>query len=530
MSRSFAALGLLLLLPLTALADAPPAQWVVVTAPAFRKAVEPLCEHRKAQGMKVVVVQTTDVLDAKEIRAGEATKLRDHVAKLCRDYKGTSYVLLIGAVEPGKLPDAEKKVLPPLTGTISRMKGQPTDNGYGCLDDGRLPTIAVGRFPARTEDEVKAMVQKTIAFEKDKEPGEWRRRLTILAGIPAYNPIVDRLVEGLALARFDRIDGSWTGRAIYHNPQSRFCVPDAQLQQQALKYVQGGQAFTLYLGHSNAEGLYGGRAHYLDRDDWAKLKIGRGSGVFVTFGCNGAQLRGDDGEGYGVAAIRNPDGPVAVTGSHGICFAAMVQLAADGLFESTFTGHLPERLGEAWLAVKKGVAEGKMDDLTFGMLDAVDGDAKIPQATQRQEHLEMFLLLGDPALKLPVIPADIDLKVTGDVKPGETLTVAGKAPARLSGAKVRVTIQRPVSSAAPDTEPLPKDAAERDKVMLANHERSNRFALVTAEAEVRDGRFEVKLELPQKLPYPRLILRVYAATEREEGMGVQTLDVRKAEN
>ena len=230
MARFFAALGLLMLVPLAASADVPP-QWIVVTAPAFRNAVEPLCEHRKAQGMKVAVVQTTDVLDAEDIRGGEAAKLRDHVTKLCRDYKGTSYVLLVGAVEAGKLPDADTKVLPPLTGTISRMKSQPTDNGYGCLDDGRLPGVAVGRFPARSVDEAKAMVQKTIAFETDHEPGPWRRRLTILAGVPAYNPLADRMVETLALARFDRIDGSWTGRAIYHNPQSRFCVPDAQLRQ-----------------------------------------------------------------------------------------------------------------------------------------------------------------------------------------------------------------------------------------------------------------------------------------------------------
>jgi len=98
----------------------------------------------------------------------------------------------------------------------------------------------------------------------------------------------------------------------------------------------------------------------------------------------------------------------------------------------------------------------------------------------------------------------------------------------LAGAKVRVALERPVSSTAPDVEPLPKDAAERDKVMLANHERSNRFVLAAADAEVRDGRFEVKLNLPAKLPYPRLTLRAYAATNREEVMGVKVLDLRKA--
>ncbi len=169
-------------------------------------------------------------------------------------------------------------MLPPLVGTISRMKGQPNDNGYGCLKEDRLPTVAVGRFPARTEEEAKAMVRKTLEFERDRLPGTWRRRLTVFAGIPAYNPLVDKFVESLATARFDRIDPAWTGRAIYHNTQSRFCVPDHLLQKQALQYVQEGQAFILYLGHSNPEGFYGGPAHYLDRGDWAGLKIARGTG------------------------------------------------------------------------------------------------------------------------------------------------------------------------------------------------------------------------------------------------------------
>src|SRR5262249_42333831 len=154
--------------------------------------------------------------------------------------------------------------------------------------------------------------------ERDDTPGEWRRRLTVLAGIPAYNPLVDRLVESQAMARFEKLAPAWRGQALYQNPQSRFCVPDEQLHDRAVEYVKAGQAFTLYLGHSNACGLWGNGARFLDRDDWAKLAIRRGAGVFATFGCNGCQLSGPDGEGYGVAAARNPSGPVAVLGSHGI--------------------------------------------------------------------------------------------------------------------------------------------------------------------------------------------------------------------
>jgi hypothetical protein len=132
MSRLWLALSLLFLAaPAGPRAAGPAGQWVVVTAPAFRKAVEPLCEHRKAQGLCVVAVRTDDVLDAKAIRAGAASKLREHINKLCRGHEGPSYVLLVGAIEAGALKEAEKKVVPALAGTAGRMNGQPTDNGCG---------------------------------------------------------------------------------------------------------------------------------------------------------------------------------------------------------------------------------------------------------------------------------------------------------------------------------------------------------------------------------------------------------------
>lgn len=503
-------------------------QWIVVTAPAFRKALEPLCEQRKSQRLRVVVVQTTDVLSRDDLRAGDGRKLLKHLNKLCRNYQGPSYVLLVGTLASERLEEPEDKVLPALAGTVGRMKGQPSDNGYGCLDEGRLPAVPVGRFPARTVEEVQGMVAKTLEYERTTRPGSWRRRLTILAGIPAYNPLVDRMVESAALARFARLSPMWTGRAIYSNPQSRFCLPDEQLHWRALQYVQDGEAFTLYLGHSNAEGLYGGRARYLDRNDWGRLRIKEGKGIFVTFGCNGCQLKGEDGEGYGIAAMRNADGPVAVVGSHGICFAAMVQLAADGLFESTFAGTPPERLGDSWLAIKIGVARGKIDAVTFRLLDAVDGDKTIPQATQRQEHLEMFLLLGDPALRLPRMPTDLEMTTSATLSAGAKLTVSGKVPPRLAEARVRLTLERTVNSVPDDLAALPKAPAEaRARVVLANHERANGFVLTTQESMVKDGCFQATLEVPAKLPWPRLILRAYAANNKQEGMAVRILNVRK---
>jgi hypothetical protein len=517
--------GLLLFFSHAQADDVPSPQWLVVTAPAFRTAIEPLCTQRKAQGMRVRVLVTTETLTPEEIARGKAEKLHDRIKEVLREAKGPRYLLLVGAVNGADVRDADKLV-PPLAGTSGRMKGQPCDSAFGRLGDDARPEVPVGRFPARSEDEAKGMVARTLAYENDTRPGEWRRQLTVLAGIPGFNPTLDALVEQVAIAQLGKLDPSWTGRVIYHQQQSRFCVPDEELHKRARQYVADGQALTLYLGHSSAEGFYGGRARFLDRDDWSTLRIARGPGIFVTFGCNGCQLRGRNGEGYGLAAIRNPHGPVAVIGSHGICFAAMNDLAAQG-FAATFLGpDPPERLGACWLRMRASLAK-KALPLYFPLLDAADGDPAIPASIQRLEHLEMFVFLGDPALRLPVLAQDMRLGIEGEAGPGKTLVVRGQLPARLAGAQVLLTIERPTTSQPTDLVPLPKlPGPARDLVMADNHEKANRFVLASARVKARDHRFECRMELPARLPWPQLIVRAYAFTPRQDGLGISRLPVK----
>jgi hypothetical protein len=54
---------------------------------------------------------------------------------------------------------------------------------------------------------------------------------------------------------------------------------------------------------------------------------------------------------------------------------------------------------------------------------------------------------GDPALRLPIVPADITLDVAGPVSAGREFTINGCLPERLAGATVRVALERPLASA-----------------------------------------------------------------------------------
>jgi hypothetical protein len=508
-------------------------QWILVTAPTFRAALAPLCDHRRAEGMRVLVVQTTDVLSARQIRDGDGHVLKEHVHKLCRQAKGPSYVLLVGAPKATDPAIAEKTAVPSLRGTVGRMKGQLSDNGYGCLDKELMPTVSVGRFPARTEEEVRQMVQKTLTFERDRSPSLWRNRLTLLVGNPGGTTAVEQrfaewFVQGVAGTRFDRLDPSWAGRAVIHAPGSPFGVPDDRLREVSLRYLQEGQIFSFYLGHSSASGFWSAGAGFLDRADWAKLKIASGPGVFFTCGCFGCQLDGPDGEGYGLAAMRNPFGPVAVLGAHGESYGAMGQLAIDGMLGCLSTPEPPPRLADYWLAAKAGLARGKMDGFTFWLYDQADGSrGTVPLAAQRLEHLEMWMLLGDPALRLPLRPPAIRLATADTASASKAVTVSGSVPAPFAETTVRLTLERPVGSAPLGLEPLPKDSVKAREVMMTNHERANAVVLATYEVRPRDQRFECTLKLPAELPWPRLTVRAFAATKTEVAVGALTLQLSK---
>jgi len=311
-------------------------------------------------------VQTTDVLSAQQLRDGDSGPLKDHVNELCRKAKGPSYVLLVGDVQAKDAAGAESIVVPALRAVTGRMKGQPSDNAFGMVDKDLLPTAAVGRFPAKTVAEAQQMVKKTLAFERDVSPGPWRNRLTLLVGNPGGSSALEKrfaeaFMQSLIKDRFERVAPSWESRAVVLMENSPYFVPKEKTREVCLSYLEEGQLFSIYLGHSGAFGFssagLGIDGKFISRKDWREKNF---PGILFSCGCYGCQLKEGDGEGYGLAAMRNPAGPVAVIGAHGESYSAFGQFAIDGLLACLSQANPPERLGDYWLAVARGLAKGKM--------------------------------------------------------------------------------------------------------------------------------------------------------------------------
>lgn len=214
-------------------------QWIALVAPAFREAVLPLAEHRRQQGFQTVVLDTTEAAGNAPITQDSASALQARIGELAKAWPGRTYVLLVGAATAQALSDPAKQLVPSSMGVYGRMKGQPTDNGYGLPDASLMAKVAVGRMPARTAEEARAMVAKTIQGEQSS-PGEWRHRLTFLAGSPSYYAALDKTIETLAMSTLEGLSPGWSLRAVYYNANSSYTLPDDQIGDRTREYLSAG--------------------------------------------------------------------------------------------------------------------------------------------------------------------------------------------------------------------------------------------------------------------------------------------------
>jgi Peptidase family C25 len=506
-------------------------QWIVVTAPDLRPVLAPLIEHRQAEGFQVVVVETNEALSPEQVHQGEGTPLKERIKELVQRYQGRSCVLLAGIGRTAGVTNAENGPVPSLRGTIGRMKAAASDSGYGFPGKEGMPSIAVGRFPARTAEELRGMVQKTLGFEQDMQPAPWRNRLLLLLGNPGGGPLAEMYVQQNLDSHLASLNPAWEVRTLFNVGSSRYYLPRPRDRETALRYLQEGEMFSLYLGHSYGAGL-GLDGKFMLCKDWASVSIPQGRGPFFTCGCYACQSSGA-GDGYGLAAARNPAGPVAVIGAAAESYGAAGQLAVEGLMGCLRQAPFPTRLGDYWLAVQAGLARGSMDPTTFALLDMADGtQGKVPLATQRLEHLEMWMLLGDPALRLPVVPMDISVKVAEPIAAGKPVSVSGVLPSRLQGATVRLTLERPLDSEPLDLEKLPPNARTnrdvRERIFIANHQRANSFVLASAEAKTAGTAFTGVLQMPANLPWKSFVCRASATLSNDTALGVTGVLVKDA--
>ncbi len=488
--------------------------WIVVPAPAFSEAVKPLEAHRRAQGYRVVRVEGEAV-------AAGADALRTLIRAAAAASAGRVRVLLVGV--PGPAQEDARVVVPAFLGTVERMRGQPTDNPYSSLDDDRHGEIAVGRFPARTVDEVRAMVDKTIRFETRTGPQPHRFDIGLVVGHPGGTSALAKrfassFIRNEINPRFRSIHPRWSTRAVVHMAASPFCVPVDRLDPLTTDLLRGDQLLTVYLGHSGPSGFWSDGHDFARGETWSSWPSARPRGILLSCGCYTCMLGGHGSDGFGVRSVRSPGGHVAAVGAHIASYGAMGKLAFGGLVPLLASPAPPTDLGDWYLAMKNGLAAGKIGWLTFKLYDQADGTAgRVPLDTQREEHLEMWMLLGDPALRLPVDAPGVRLEVEaeGGATPGARVVVRGTLPPSMTqmDVPVEITVEREYGQLAASLPPLPPEAGDaRDAAMLARRAAAQDPVILRTKVKGRAGTFKATVVLPEGIPGTKVRIRATITT------------------
>jgi hypothetical protein len=477
-------------------------QWIAVVAPGLQDAVPPLVEQRRGEGWEVTVITAA---------ADPAPAMRQ-IAALAAKSQPCCVVLVGEASETG---------VPAGRGTKLRMKGQPTDAAWSaCAPDSVVET---GRLPARSTEEAQVMVQKILTWPREQRTKMAFPSAALLGGhhgVPEpFGRSADFLGHAIYGRLFARLPAAWELDAAMHLDGSPWEITGSDMKTAPARMMSTRSTLLAYMGHSTAEGASSKVHLLLTGPDWKRLPAtGPRPGLFFTCGCYSCQVS-TERESFGLAAMRAPGGPPAVIGSHGESWAAMGYLAIQGL--TTALASQPVRLGEFWRATRQGLEKGEISPAEFALMDMADGTrGKVPLDQQRAEHLEMWMLLGDPAM--PLAPQPPGIKVEAAL--AETsLTFTGTLPAAATGSAVRLTVQRHPSAVPQNLPAAPAQGPNHQRVARERRRLASEVTFAAAEVTSDGTSFMAKIPIPAGAPPKPWTVRAGSTAGEFPASGVAVL-------
>lgn len=303
------------------------------------------------------------------------------------------------------------------------------DDGYFCsLDDGEgkdasadndnkidKQDVAVGRIPATTADEAKIVVDKSISYMENKNPGTWQNTAMFLGDDGNNNDhmnasnaaaeIVETLCPGMQVKRvfwdmYTRVSSA-TG----------FTYPEVS---EIIKKQQAEGALLInYSGHGRADEI--SHELVLSANDFANFK-NTALPLWITASCD---IMPFDGTvvNIGENALLNPNGgAVAFYGTTRTVYTSQNRFINDAYLEALFTrtdGKYKTSIGEA-----QRIAKNKL----------------IADNTDKSRNKLQYSLLGDPALVLNVPTENIVI----DSINGVCIAEAKQLPEMKAGSKANI--------------------------------------------------------------------------------------------
>lgn len=407
------------------------ADYLVITHPRLRAAIEPLVAYHRASGLKVELVEIQDVYDEFNHGILDPHAIHDFISYAYHSWQPPAprYVLLVGdaswdtkneIVDDANyanwsdrgLEDGDrfrpKQGLPPAGSSNDRnliptwsyhtWQGHAASDNYFVSVDGDdiYPDLAIGRLPVTQPEDVTAIVDKTLAYMREPEVGPWRRHaLWITNESIAYQRRSDRFAKLLGDEGFD-------STKVYPRPEE---ADNSQHQQELLDAFAEGQLLVHFVGHGGRLIWRTGPPDLRKNHDLFtlehldQLEPTRRLPVVLSMTCHSGPFDHPSADSIGEKFIR-----LKGRGAIAVVAASWRNSPAPNLSEALVRemSH-PGRIGDAFREAKQG---------------------------QREMLVELYNLFGDPAVPLAAPGHHVLLEKQAD---GRVSAVVELAAAGFSG-------------------------------------------------------------------------------------------------
>ncbi len=332
---------------------------------AFMAALQPLLAHRASQGLRVTAVPLSQIYAEFGYGHESAAAIRDFLTFAQENWTSPSprYVLLAGDASydiHDHLGAKNDNLLP--AQLVQLRDGYASSDTWYVLPDAGEATMAIGRFPAQTAEQLQAMVAKTVAYETDGR-SYWINRALVVSEDEAH------------YAQFSADLGTRLQAEGYQINLLQM-AQDETVHYQLMGALAKGVGLINYAGEGYVSQW--GDGQVFAGEDAAMLVNNRHTPIFTTFTCNNGAFTEPDMDSLAENLLWVEEGGIvaAVAPSSRISLPALTPLG--DLFYAELLNDEVETVGEALLNAQTAAANDPV----------------------LREAVLVVNLLGDPALRL----------------------------------------------------------------------------------------------------------------------------------
>nr|AIF20818.1 hypothetical protein [uncultured marine group II/III euryarchaeote KM3_94_C01] len=366
---------------------------LVIGPEEFRSAAQPLIDHRGSSRF----IALAEIYN--EFSGGNAdpTAIRRFLQWTQEEWSDPKpyFVLLLGDTDydyRNITGESLSKVPTIITGAFNN---RAIDDRLAAIN-GRIPDLAIGRFPSKTVNEVDDFVEKIIEYETNPILGLWRQRVTLVAddaarpepdhggGIEdaknhttASNEIADQITLRVEINKLYMVEYPEVSDASSYG----VIKPDATAA--LMETLSEGTAIINYIGHGSAHQWAQEKLLVQDRGDINQMNTEMKLPIWVAGTCSWGHFDFLDVESFAEELIRQPmEGAAAIITTSRAIGIGSNEFYIKEIFRAFFPSQdiTTEPIGVVLQSVKDGGTGG-----------------------------ELFHLFGDPAMHHPIPTATVEL-------------------------------------------------------------------------------------------------------------------------